>query len=105
MAQFDCYRNPNPESQAWAPYLVDLQHSMLEVLNTRIMAPLVYMKSSEGPSMRRLNPLVTVEGNKCFLSITEMAAVPVRELVEPITNLSTCREDFRSAVDMLFTAV
>ncbi len=105
MAQFDCYRNPNPQSQEWAPYLVDLQHTMLESLNTRIMAPLVIMKPSEGPSMRRLNPLVTVEGHKCFLSAAEMAAVPVRELAEPITNLSASRDDFLSAVDMLFTAV
>lgn len=45
-ALFDLYRNPNPASREWAPYLVDLQHEMLSGLSTRIMAPLVVAEPS-----------------------------------------------------------
>ncbi len=105
MAQFDFYQNPNPDSREWAPYLVDLQHVMLEELDTRIMAPLVMASSSEGPLMRHLNPVISIEGREYFLSVAEMAAVPLRELDAPAGNLSSYRDEFLAAVDMLFTAV
>lgn len=105
MAQFDCYPNPSAHSREWAPYLVDLQHPMLETLNTRIMAPLVIGSASGGATMDRLNPVMRVEGRDYFLSITEMASVPVHELSAPIGNLSAQRTDFLAAIDMLFTAV
>lgn len=58
MSQFDYYKNPNPESKDWAPYLIDLQHDMLSVLSTRIMAPLLSMKPSGSSVIKRLNPIV-----------------------------------------------
>lgn len=105
MPQFDLYRNPNPESREWAPYLVDLQHHMLSALATRIMVPLVAAKPSGGPTIQRLNPTVSVEGQSYFLSTAEMASVPVRELSCATGNLSPYRNELLAAVDLLFTAV
>lgn len=105
MAQFDLYQNPNPNSQEQAPYIVDLQHEMLGDLATRVMAPLVASKPSGEPAMQGLNPIVSVEGQSLFLSTSEMAAVPVRELPEPTGNLSAFRDELMAAVDLLFTAV
>lgn len=105
MAQFDLYENPNPKSRKWAPYIVDLQHEMLSGLATRIMAPLVIAKASGEPTMQRLNPVVSVEGQNYFLSTAEMASVPVKELAEASGNLSLFRDDLIAAVDLLFTAV
>ncbi|MGN8200601.1 CcdB family protein [Salinisphaera sp. RV14] len=105
MPQFDLYPNPNPESRKWAPIIVDLQHDMLSTLATRLMAPLVVSKPSGQPAIQRLNPVVSVEGQKYFLSTAEMASVPVRELSEPCGNLSAYRDDLMAAVDFLFTAV
>ncbi len=82
MPQFDYYRNPNPESRKWAPYIVDLQHEMLSTLATRIMAPLIVAGLRREPTMQRLNPLVSVEGRNYFLSTAEMASIPVGELSE-----------------------
>jgi len=103
--QFDLYRNPNPETRAWAPYVVDLQHEMLSGLATRVMAPLVVAKPSGEPPMKGLNPIVSVEGRDYFLSTAEMASVPVRELSDPLGNLLSYRNDLMAAVDLLFTAV
>lgn len=105
MPQFDLYRNPNPESREWAPYLVDLQHHMLSALGTRIMVPLVAAKSSGEPAIQRLNPTVSVEEESYFLSTAEMASVPIRELSGAIGNLSSYRDELLAAVDLLFTAV
>lgn len=105
MPQFDLYQNPNPESRKWAPYIVDLQHAMLSSLATRIMAPLVVAKPSGEPTIQRLNPVVSVAGERYFLSPTEMASVPVTELSEPSGNLLSYRDDLMAAVDLIFTAV
>jgi len=105
MPQFDYYQNPNPESQAWAPYIVDLQHAMLSTLKTRVMAPLVVCKPIGEPTMKRLNPIVSIEGQNYFLSIAEMASVPISELVEPHGSLESFRNELLAAVDLLFTAV
>ncbi|WP_425401193.1 CcdB family protein [Algiphilus sp.] len=105
MAQFDYYANPNPQTSEWAPYIVDLQHDMLSSLSTRVMAPLVVSEPSGEPTMQRLNPVLTIEGREYFLSTTEMASIPVRELAPRCGNLVKHRGELLAAVDLLFTAV
>lgn len=105
MPQFDYYANPNPQSREWAPYIVDLQHEMLSALGTRIMAPLVVSNPSGEPTMQRLNPVISIEGQKYFLSTAEMASVPLKEFSACRGNLSGHRGELLAAVDLLFTAV
>lgn len=105
MPQFDYYANPAPQSREWAPYIVDLQHAMLSSLGTRIMAPLVVTNPSSEPTMQRLNPVIWIGDQEYFLSTTEMASVPVKELSTCRGNLSEYRDEFLAAVDLLFTAV
>lgn len=105
MSQFDLYENPSPESRQWAPYIVDLQHEMLNGLATRIMVPLVVAKPAGEPAMQYLNPVVSVDGQNYFLSTAEMASVPARELSEPSGNLLSYRDELMAAVDLVFTAV
>lgn len=105
MAQFDYYKNPNRESSKWAPFIIDLQHEMLSVLATRVMAPLVAVKPAGIPTIQHLNPVVSINGQRYFLSTAEMASVPVAELTKAAGNLSTCRQELMAAIDLLFTAV
>lgn len=105
MPQFDYYANPNRQSREWAPYIVDLQHEMLNSLGTRIMAPLVVAKPTGEPTMQRLNPMISIEDQDYFLSTAEMASVPVKELSSCRGNLSRHRGELLAAVDLLFTAV
>lgn len=105
MPPFDYYANPNRQSREWAPYIVDLQHDMLSSLATRIMAALVVAKPSGEPTMQRLNPVISIEGQDYFLSTAEMAAVPVNELSSCRGNLAEHRGELLAAVDLLFTAV
>jgi len=78
MAQFDVYENPNPRSREWAPFVIDLQHEMLSALGTRIMAPLLASGRDTEALMTRLNPVVTVAGQRCYLSAAELASVRTR---------------------------
>jgi toxin CcdB len=105
MPQFDYYDNPNPQSRDWAPYIVDLQHEMLNSLGTRVMAPLVISKSSREPTMQKLNPVISIDNQEYFLSTPEIASVPVKELSSCRGNLGEYRGEFLAALDLLFTAI
>jgi len=78
---------------------------MLSALSTRIMAPLVVAESSGEPTIQRLNPVVSIDGQKYFLSTAEMASVPLKEFTACRGNLSEHRGELLAAVDLLFTAV
>jgi toxin CcdB len=102
MAQFDVFRNPNEESREVIPYFLDVQAEIFEPLATRLVIPLV-KKSAEMRLFGRLNPETTIEGEKFFLSIPELAGVPLCSLCEKVDNLTHLREEIVAGIDFLIT--
>jgi len=102
VAQFDVFRNPNPDSNRYAPYLLDLQSDLLDPLNTRVVAPLLAATTAGSPAAI-LNPVFEIEGQRCFLSIAELAGVPRQAIGEKVTSLAGEREAILAALDLLFT--
>lgn len=105
MAQFDYYKNPDGRSRAWAPYIVDLQHDMMNALSTRMMAPVLSREAVGTAVMQGVTPAVEIGGTIYFVSIPEMAAVPVAALGEHQGSITANRRELLGAVDLLFTAV
>jgi toxin CcdB len=101
--QFDVYRNPDPNSAKSHPYLVVLQVNGLDELNTRVVAPLVAPKSI--PMFDRLMPTMSVEGAMFVIDPTNLAAVHVRMLKEPIANLESERNRILGAIDLVFVGI
>jgi len=104
MAQFDLYRNPNPETNIFIPYLLDVQADLLDVLATRVVAPLHTLESISKP-LRHLNPVLEINGEKFVLSTAELAAVSVGVLGEPAGNVRSDRDEIIAALDFLFTGI
>jgi len=104
MAQFDVYRNPNPETAALIPYLLDVQADLLGRLATRVVAPLV-LASELGKPAKYLNPCFDIEGVAVVMSTPELAGVPVRAMGACVLSLAHRRQDIIAALDMLFTGV
>lgn len=103
MAQFDVYRNTSASAEE-VPYLVDLQASAVEVLETRLMAPLRPRKSVNW-LIHALHPEVKLGSRAFIVSTGELSAVAVNELGPVIGNLSSQRGDFIAALDLLFTGI
>ena len=102
MAQFDVFRNCNEDSCAAIPYLLDVQAEIFEPLVTHLVIPLV----RKGAGMRlfgRLNPEVTIAGEKVFLSIPELAGVSLFNLGEKVDSLAHMRGEIISGIDFLIT--
>jgi len=99
MAQFDLYRNPNEETNTDVPYLLDVQHDLLDSLATRMVIPL----RRDITPVSHLNPSVTVHGETLYLSTAEMAGISTAMLGEHIDSLTAERQQIIAAIDFLVT--
>lgn len=105
MAQFTLYNNPNPRSKAIYPYLLDVQTSLLQDINTRVVIPIAkYSKRGIKP-ISHLCPVIEYAGEKWVLYTQELAGVPITHLGKPVGDMSHCRAEIISALDFLFTGI
>lgn len=100
MAQFDVYAGRGKN----AKYLIDIQDNILDMLTTRVVAPLVPISFISLP-MKNVNPVIHVNDEKLILLTHLLAAVPCRQLGKIIFNVKMQRNEIITALDMLFTGI
>ena len=100
MAQFDVFRNPNPNGRTAAPYVVALQSDLLDQLPSRWVAPLKLSKTISH-RVEGLMPEVEVEGKKFTIFMYESGAVPAQTLGSRISTLESRRSELIRAIDIL----
>jgi toxin CcdB len=103
MPQFDLYRNTSATAEE-APYLLDLQSDAVDVLETRLVAPLRPRKSIAW-LIRAIHPEVRMGSRAFIVSMGELSAVSRGELGPVVANLSPQRGEFVAALDLLFTGI
>lgn len=96
MSRYDVYENSDG-----AGYLLDVQTDLLNALNTKIVVPLLPVADAP-KAAKRLNPIFEIKGQKHVMVTQFMAAVPVRVLKIPTTNLSDRFDEITNALDMVF---
>ncbi len=102
MAQFDVFENPNEETKQAIPFLLDLQTDLLDVLSTRVVAPLI-AASAMGKAIKHLNPQFTIRNITVFMSTPELAGISVQSMGEKVSSLRDQRHEIIAALDFLFT--
>ena len=100
MQQFNVYRNINPDSKEYIPYLLDVQSDLLEILRTRVVVPLE--QGSSIKAVETLNPIFSIEDNLVIMSTPELAGVHESNLGELVCSLASQRNEIIAALDMLF---
>lgn len=104
MARFDVYLNPGAHAAA-TPFLVDVQSEHLAGLNTCVVVPLRLVERFAPVRLPPdLLPVFRIEGRECFLDTPKLAAVPRRELSQPIASLRAEQDAIVNALDRLFGA-
>lgn len=103
MAQFDVYPNPAGGMGDAVPYVLDVQDDQLAGVPTRIVVPLARPDGFQ--ALRRLNPLVEVDGERLAVMTHLMAAVPRDVLRGRVASLESRRNDIVAALDFLFTGL
>ncbi len=97
MAQFDVYKNSNPATEAFFPYLLDVQHELLTSLKTRVVVPL----GVGIEPIRHLNPTFTIEGKTVVMSTADMAGIPLSSCGKKVVSLEKERDKIIDALDFL----
>ena len=97
MARFDVYR---PASGG--ALLLDCQADLLSQLDSRFVVPLLPVGFVANP-FARLNPVMTVEGERVVMVTQSAATVPVHALAGYVTSLAHEHAAIMNALDMLLT--
>jgi toxin CcdB len=71
MAQFDVYENLSQSKKA-IPFLLDIQHDILEHISTRVVIPLGIDK----PSDTIINKQYIIKNQSYTLMTTQMSSIP-----------------------------
>ncbi len=98
--QFDVCKNPNPDTKAYAPWLLVLQSDMIETRSSCVVAPLV--KVGNFQPVQKLHPVVTIENNDYIISTAELAGISRQDIGPVVCSLQNQRDDIIAALDLLF---
>src|SRR5688572_24671277 len=73
MPQFSVYRNPNPDTKAAFPLLMDVQSELLHGLATRAVIPMCPAPMMKRKLMRTLTPVLEIGGKGYALLTPQLA--------------------------------
>ncbi|GLS39642.1 plasmid maintenance protein CcdB [Mesorhizobium tianshanense] len=96
MARYDVFAGRGEGS-----YLLDVQSDLLDDFGTRAVIPLLPITMSP-PPMRKLHPVIEINGRKMVMATHLIATVPAEELGESRLNIARHHDDIVAALDMLF---
>lgn len=108
MAQYDVYLNPNVGYRQYFPYVVDVQHSALNLARSRLTMPLARFGTGlmpSGPLPKRLLPNLEVEGETLVLMPHMAASLNASILKKPVTNLAAKALEIQSGLDAVLSGV
>ena len=105
MPQFAVYRNPNPETTADYPLLLDVQSDLIAELGTRVVVPLCPAEATKGKLLRTLTPVFEVAGEQYVMLTPQLAGIPVRRLGTKVADLTQHRDEIVAALDLLITGI
>lgn len=105
MAQFAVYRNKNSGSRDAIPFLLNVQHDLLEGLETRVVIPLGRSERLTERAIRTLMPVLEIEGERLVLLTPQLAGIPKSELGPWVAQLDSYRSEVIAALDLLVTGL
>jgi toxin CcdB len=103
MPQFSIHQNLNPASKKLYPYLVNVQSTLLDVLDTRLVIPLTLKARFDGKPIKGLNPVLVLDGDDFIILTQQMAAIHLKNMGPTIFDGSENRQEILSAIDLLIT--
>jgi len=99
MAQFDVYENLNIKSKNEIPFLLDIQHAILEDSSTRVIIPLGFQSNIN----ETINPSFVINDTKVTLMTTFIASTKYEQLGNKVCSLKEHRDEIISSIDFLIT--
>ncbi len=105
MAQFDVYENSSKQTRKAYPYILDIQHSLIEDIATRIVVPLGNAELLKNEELKGLTLKIEFEGSQLLVLIPQITSMPTKSLRNPIGTLSHFRDEIISALDLAIIGI
>jgi toxin CcdB len=105
MAQFDVYANPNPAYRDEWPWVVDVQHALLESMPTRLSIPMSLQKPSASQLPKRLFPALPFKGKSYTLLSPLAAPIHAARLKKAQGSVALHRADIQASLDAVVAGV
>jgi toxin CcdB len=105
MAQFDVYRNPSKKTGKAYPFLVDVQNSVIDELETRLVVPLTTSNTKNSFYMKKLTPEIEFEGTTYLFLAQQLSSIPEDVLNGCIGSVEQSRELLIDAIDFAITGI
>jgi len=93
----------NQNTRKTFPYIVDVQSSLLESLETRLVIPLMLKSILGEKAIHNLTPCITLKHQEYLVVTPQMAAIHKKHLGTLVDNLRNDRNAIVSSIDFLFT--
>jgi len=105
MCQFMLYKNEDSTTNKAYPFFVDIQHSLLSDLNSRLVIPLSHYSTLEKTDVKKLCPVIEIEEDRFVLLTHQMTSVPRSILKTEVTSIEHHRYQILDALDMLVSGI
>ncbi|WP_186002417.1 CcdB family protein [Mycobacterium sp. KBS0706] len=96
--RFDVHR----VSRLGGRLVLNVQSEFHDHLATRVVVPLIPLSAYQGGQQERLEPILSIDGQRYFLQTTHVGAVRASELGSPIASLADQHSAIVDALDFLF---
>jgi len=103
MAQFDVYSNMNQNTKKVFSYIIDVQSSLLESLETRLVIPLMLKSQFGENAIKNLTPSITIKNQEYLVLTPQIAAIHKKHLGKLVDNFKNERNAIVSSIDFLIT--
>ncbi|WP_347278422.1 CcdB family protein [Plasticicumulans sp.] len=105
MAQFDVCRNPNAGTATRVPYLLDVQHDLIAVFESRAIVPRVDPALVRETLVQRRLPVFTIIDRRLVRMPQSITGRPARTPGPAVAALAGQRAELLAALDLLFTGI
>lgn len=105
MPQFSLYRNPNPDTRAAFPLLLDVQSDLIADLGTRAVIPLAAAAAMKGKLIKTLTPVFDVDGKAYAMLTPQLAGISKKQIGAKVADLAMHRDEIIAALDLLITGI
>lgn len=105
MSQFSVHRNPNPDTNAATPFLLDVQSDLMAELGTRVVVPLRPASTMRGALIKTLTPVFKVDGKQYAMITPQLAGISTKKMGAKIADLAGHRNEIIAALDLLITGI
>jgi toxin CcdB len=105
MAQFEIYINPSQKSREAFPYIVDIQHPIINDLATRLVIPLANADILSSQAMKKLTPVIEYNDREYLLMTPQLTSMPKRLLNQSVGTIELQRHHIIDALDFAITGI